>query len=228
MPENNLLVYSSGATAPPLRKTSELFSENTGVTFRFITGKAEDLFMKITETKTGDLLQCGAEYLLDEAARKGIIDNTSRRSVGYRRAVILVPPNNPQGVHSLADLTRKNMKVGISISGCLLGLWDDICSKAKITDLILPNITNRADGCGDIMSLIHKRTVDAIFGWNTFGTTWPKTSEVIELPPEYQVFRSTGIAIISNSQKKSLAKKFLEYLVAGPGKKIYEESGWIH
>lgn len=228
MTENNLLVYSSGATAPPLRKTSELFSEKTGVTFRFITGKAEDLFIRIKKTKTGDLIQCGAEYLLDEAVRKGMIDNTSRRSVGYRRAVILVPPNNPKNVHSLADLTRKSMKIGISISGCLLGVWDDICSKANLTNQILPNITHQADGCGIVMSLIHKRTVDAIFGWNTFGIIWPKTSKVIELPPEYQVFRSTGIALITYSQKKSLAKKFLEYLVVGPGKKIYEEYGWTH
>jgi len=228
MIENNLLVYSSGATAPPLRKASERFSEKTGTVFQFITGKAEDLFVKILKTKTGDLIQCGAEYLLDEVARKGMIDNTSRRSVGYRRTVILVPPNNPKNIHSLADLTRKNVKIGISISGCLLGVWEDICSKANLTNQILPNITHHADGCGEVMALLHQGTVDGIFGWNAFGKIWPKTSKVIELSPEQQVFRSTGIALITYSQKKSLAKKFLEYLVVGPGKKIYEEYGWTH
>ena len=92
----------------------------------------------------------------------------TRRSVGYRRSAILVPMGNPKKIKSISDLTKEGVRVGISVSGCLLGVWDDISSKAGLTDSIRRNITDFADGCGAVMALINQRKVDAVFGWDAF------------------------------------------------------------
>jgi len=163
---NYLHVYSSGATAPPLQKVAKGFQAKFKTRFDFTIGKATDLITQITETKEGDVLSCGAEYILDDTAEKGLIIRDTSRSVGYRRSVILVPMGNPKKIGSLDDLTKKGIRVGIATEGCLLGVWDDICSKAGLTDDIRRNITEFAAGCGAVMALIHERKVDAIFGWN--------------------------------------------------------------
>ena len=221
-------VYSSGATAPPLKRAAKVFSDKFGVEFEFTIGRAEELVRKILKTEHGDILQCGAEFLLDDAEWKGLIIKGSRRSVGLRRSVIIVQKGNPKDIKSLEDLMREGMRVGISISGCLVGVWDDICSKAGITRGLLKNITNLADGCGDVMALIHRRKVDAIFGWNVFEHIWPKTSEAIEFPRELQVFRSTGIGILKYSDHRQLASRFLDFLVSEEGKRIYKDYGWVY
>ena len=59
------------------------------------------------------------------------------------------------------------------------GVWDDIASKAGITDLVRANIVEHADSCGALMSLIHQRKVDAVFGWNAFKAIWPDTCDTI-------------------------------------------------
>ncbi len=228
MVEEKLIIYSSGATAPPLRRASEVFNEKFGTKFEFTVGTAEYLFSKIQETKEGDILQCGAEYILDDAEWKGVVVKGSRRSVGIRKSVILVPIGNPKNISSLEDLTEEGKKIGIAVSGCLVGVWDDICSKAGLINQILRNITHHADGCGAVMALIHERKVDAIFGWDAFENIWQKTSEAIELPEDVQVFRSTGVGVLSYSNHTKLASRFIDFLISDEGKDIYKEFGWTH
>jgi len=223
-----LQVYSSGAVAPPIKKCAEEFKTEFGTEFKFTVGKAENLISEIAELRKGDILTCGAEFILDEAQERELVLRDTRRSVGYRKSAILVPMGNPKKIKSMSDLAREGVKVGISISGCLLGVWDDVSSKAGLTDKIRRNITDFADGCGAVMALINQKKVDAVFGWDAFKRLWMKTMEVVELPKELQVYRSTGVATIKFSKNKELAKKFIDFLVSENGKKIYREYGWHH
>jgi len=223
-----LHVYSSGAVAPPIKKCAEEFKAKFGTEFKFAVGKAENLISEIAESRKSDILTCGAEFVLDDAQEKGLILKDTRRSVGYRKSAILVPVGNPKKIKSLFDLTKEGVKTGISISGCLLGVWDDIPSKAGITNRIRRNITGFADGCGAVMALINQKKVDAVFGWDAFKRLWMKTMEVVELPKELPIYRSTGVAVVKFSKNKELASKFIDFLVSESGKKIYREYGLYH
>jgi len=66
------------------------------------------------------------------------------------------------------------------------------------------------------------------FGWDAFKKLWMKTIEVVELPKELQVYRTTGVAVIQFSKNKKLANKFIDFLTSENGKKIYREYGWYH
>ena len=223
-----LHIYSSGAVAPPIKKCAEEFKAKSGTEFEFTVGKAENLISEIAESRKGDILTCGAEFILDEAQEIGLIFGYTRKSVGFRRSAILVPMGNPEKIKSISDLTQEGVKVGISTSGCLLGVWDDISSKAGLTDQIRRNITDFADGCGAVMALINQNKVDAVFGWDAFKRLWMKTMEVVELPKELQVYRSTGVAVAKFSKNKELAEKFVEFLISESGRRIYSEYGWCH
>jgi len=225
---HRLRVYSAGAVAPPLQEAASLFEEKSGVKCRVIAGKPEALLMAVAETKVGDVFSGGAEYVLDDAEDRGLIIKGLRRSLGYRRSVIIVPPDNPARISSLDDLCREGVRIGIATEGCLKGVWDDIASKAGLTEQIRSNITRHADACGTLMGLIHMREVDAIFGWNAFKNVWPDTCEAIELPADLQVYRSTGIGILTSSKDLELSKKFIDFLTTPEAKRIYSDYGWIH
>jgi len=169
MPNKEVLhVYSSGAVAPPIKKCAVEFKAKFRTEFEFTVGKPERLISGITESRKGDIVTCGAEFILDDAQERGLIFKDTRRSVGFRKSAILVPMGNPKKIQSMSDLTREGVKVGISVSGCLLGVWDDVSSKAGLTDRIRNNITDFADGCGAVMALINQKKVDAVFGWDAF------------------------------------------------------------
>ena len=69
---------------------------------------------------------------------------------------------------------------------------------------------------------------DAILGWGAFKNLNMKTMDIIELPKDLQVHRSTAIGVIAFSKNKGLAEKFIDFLVSKKGKQIYEEYGWRH
>ncbi len=226
--KKSLHVYSSGAVAPPVKKCAEEFKAKYGIDFEFTVGKAEKLISEITALKEGDVLTCGAEFIFDEAQVKGLIFGETRRSAGYRRSAILVSKGNPKGIESISDLATEGIRVGISIGGCLLGVWDEVTSKAGLIDKIRKNITEFADGCGAVVALINQKKVDAVIGWDAFQKLWPATLDIIDLPRELQVFRSTGIAVIQFTKHKETATQFINYATSEKGRKIFRLYGWIH
>jgi len=226
--QNTLHIFSAGAVAPPIKECAEQFEAKSGTKFEFTVGKAEDLIEEIAESKKGDILTCGSEFILDHAQLKGLVLKETRRSLGFRKSAILVQIGNPKKIKSISDLAKEGMHVGVSVSGCLTGVWDDLATKAGFAEQIRKNTVAYADGCGELMSFINKKKVDAILGWDAFKNLNMQTMDIIELPKDLQVHRSTAIGVITFSKNKELAKKFIDFLVSEKGKKTYEEYGWHH
>jgi len=226
--QNNLHIFSAGAVAPPIKKCAREFKAESGTEFEFTVGKAENLMEEIAETKEGDLLTCGSEFILDHAQLKGLVLKETRKSLGSRISAILVQTGNPKKIKSMSDLAREGIQVGVSVSGCLTGVWDDLATKAGLTEQIRKNTVAYANGCGELMSFINKKKVDAILGWDAFKNLNMQTMDIIELPKDLQVHRSTAIGVITLSKNKELAKKFIGFLVSEKGKNVYEEYGWHH
>jgi molybdate transport system substrate-binding protein len=228
MPKQTLHVFSAGAVARPIKKCAEEFKAKSGTEFDFTVGKAENLIEEIAETKKGDLLTCGSEFILDHAQLKGLILKETRKSLGSRTSAILVQKGNPRKIKSISDLAREGMRVGVSVSGCLTGVWDDLATKAGYAEQIRNNTVAYADGCGELMSFVNQRKVDAILAWDAFKNLNMKTMDKIDLPEDLQIHRSTAIGVITFSKNKELAKRFVDFLVSKEGKKIYEKYGWHH
>jgi len=226
--QNHLHVFSAGAVAPPTKKCAEGFKAKFGTKFEFTVGKAENLIEEIAKTKKGDLLTCGSEFILDHAQLKGLVLKETRRSLGSRTSAILVQKGNPRKIKSISDLAKEGIHVGVSISGCLTGVWDDLATKAGFAEQIRSNTVAYADGCGELMSFVNKKKVDAVLGWDAFKNLNMQTMDIIELPQALQVHRSTAIGVITFSKSKELARKFIDFLVSEEGKRIYEEYGWHH
>jgi len=227
MGTDELWVFSAGAVAPPLQEALRLFEKRERVVCRLTAGKPEELLKAIGLNRRGDVISCGAEYVHDEAEDAGILAKGTRRSLGLRRSVIVVQPGNPVGIGSLEDLCAEGVRIGVAVGGCLKGVWDDVCSKAGLTERIRENIVEHADACGTLMGLIHQGKVEAVFGWNAFKNIWPDTCDVIELPREIQVFRSTAVQVITYTRDEGLSKRLIDLLTSPEVKRIYEEYGWI-
>ena len=226
--QNRLQIFSAGAVARPIKKCADEFTAKFGTEFNFNVNKAEILIEEIAKTREGDLLTCGSEFILDHAQLKGLILKETRKSLGSRTSAIIVQKGNPKKINLMSDLAKRGMQVGVSVSGCLTGVWDDLATKAGYAEQIRKNTVAYADGCGELMSFINKKEVDAILGWDAFKNLNAETMDRIELPENLRVQRSTAIGVIAFSENKELALKFIDFLVSEEGKRIYEEYGWHH
>jgi accessory colonization factor AcfC len=120
--ESQLRVYSARAVAPPLRDAIAIYEKKLGASCSLKMGKPGDLLAELAKSKQGDVISCGAEYILDEAEDQGLTIKGSRKSLGFRRSVLIVPVGNPANIRSLEDICRENVRIGIAVDGCLKGI----------------------------------------------------------------------------------------------------------
>jgi len=223
---NPLVLYCAGGVAPPLIEVAAHFELSHGIAVKVVAGKAEELIREAKSKKDADILVVGAEHVMDVAEYDKLIITSSRRTIGYRRSVLLVQHGNPKGIAELADLTKEGVTISISISGCLMGVWDDITAQAGITDAVRGNITMLADGCGHLIRTINLKEVDVAFGWNVFAVMNPATIQAVELPRELQIRRSTTAGMFTFATKKTEAEEFLMFLRTEEARAVYRRYGW--
>jgi len=224
---NPLVIYCAGGVAPPLIEVAALFELRSGIPVKAVAGKAEELIRDTKSEKNADILVVGAEHVMDAAEFDKVILKASRMTIGYRRSVLLVQHGNPKHIAQLADITKEGITISISISGCLMGVWDDITAQAGITDAVRRNITVLADGCGHLIRTINLKEVDVAFGWNVFAVMNPATIQAVELPREMQIRRSTTAGMFTFSKKKKAeAEEFLLCLRTEEARTVYRKYDW--
>lgn len=228
MNENSrrLVVYSAFVPSIPLGEAARRFAEAEGVEVDVRPGRPETWLPRLRDGAPADLISCGAEFLLDLAEAEGIAAPGTRASLGRRRAAIVVPQGNPARVAGVEDLARPGVRLGIGVEGCTLGLWDEIGGRVAATEALRARIAARAPGCGALLGLVTRGEVDAAFGWHNFDRVPKFAVEIVELPGELAVWRSTGVAIPARAENRALAEEFVGFLTSEAGRQIYRSWGW--
>lgn len=236
-------IFSARACAAPLESAAALFEKQTGIRVEIsvcsrhcaspkaeeATGQTggDDFLLEIAEAGSHDLAIAGAEYLLDDGEIRGIVQRGQRRTIAYRSSAMIVPAGNPAGVCVLADLARPGIRVGISVIDCLKGLWEDVTGRLGLLESIRPNITFRANGCVALVEAVAQRVVDAAFGWTSFAHLAPDKIEVVSLPRAQQVWRGTGVGLLSFARQPAAAGRFMDFLTTPEVKAIYRRYHWV-
>jgi accessory colonization factor AcfC len=236
-------IFSARACAAPLEKAAKLFEQRTGITVEIsvcsrhcakpvaeeATGETggDDFLLEIADAGIHDLAIGGAEYLLDDGEVRGIVQKRKRRTIGYRTSAILVPAGNPKNIHSVQDMTRPGVRIGVSVIDCLKGLWEDICGRLRLVEPIRNNICYYANGCVAIVEAVATGQVDAAFGWTSFRHLEPDRIEIIRMPEEEQVDRGTCVGMLSFAHQPDLAERFMNFLASPESRRFYKEYGWV-
>ena len=236
-------IFSARACAAPLEQVAKLFESQTGIPVEIsvcsrhcaepvaeeAVGQAggDDFLMEIAEAGIHDLAIGGAEYLLDDGEVRGIVQKGQRRLIACRRSAILVPAGNPANIHSVEDMTRAGVRLAVSVLDCLKGIWEDIAARLGLLDEIRRNISFYANGCIAIVETVAEGKVDAAFGWTAFEHLGEGRIEIIDMPESQQIFRGTGVGLLSFAKQPEAARRFMDFLASPEARSGYEQFGWV-
>jgi len=236
-------VFSARACAAPLEESARAFERQTGIKVRIgvcsrhcasanaeeavgTTG-GDDFLQEIADAGIYDLAIAGAEYLLDDGEVRGIIAKGRRRFIALRRAAILVPPDNPRRIETLADMARPGVRVAVSVLDCLKGLWEDLCGRAGLLDPVRRNISFYANGCIAIVEAVAQHKADAAFGWTAFEHLAEGRIRVIPLPDAQSLARATSIGMLATCRQPDAATRFMDFLTTPEARAAYVKYGWV-
>jgi len=69
--------------------------------------------------------------------------------------------------------------------------------------------------------------IDAWIIWNIWQVANPTVADLVEVEPEYRIYRDTGIGLTQVGLGKVAAKDFVTFLQSAEGAAIFRKWGWV-
>jgi molybdate transport system substrate-binding protein len=225
-----LTAFVGSASKPPMEEAAAAFKKETGIDVFLNFGGSGTMLSQIELSRSGDLYIPGSQDYMAKAERQNVVDPASVQKVAYLIPVIAVPKGNPKNIHTLTDLARPGVRVGIgSPAAVCLGLYAiEIFDFNHLLAEISPNIVVNAESCSKVASLISLKSVDAVIGWDVFQHWDPDNIEVVYLSPE-QLPRIAYVpgAVTKYVKNADRARRFLDFLTSPTGQSIFQKWGYI-
>jgi len=224
--EKHLHAFATGSTTGPLRRAAQAFVLQEDVSLDVTVGGSDKLVSQMCERRQGDLFCGGCGASMDAAMVFGAVLSDSIQHLGARETVILVPNGNPAEIEQLRDLTRRDVRLGVSSQGSLSNLWEEVALRANMFQTMRKRITSVSIGSSELITVLARREVDASIGWASIALLAPERVEMVAIPPEWSLWRVTSIGVTPWSADRELAKRFIDFLVSNEGQQVYHMFGW--
>ncbi|OGP95660.1 MAG: molybdate ABC transporter substrate-binding protein [Deltaproteobacteria bacterium RBG_16_47_11] len=228
-----MLIFAGAASKPATEETVRIFRERLGIPVDVVFGGSGFVLSQMKLAKKGDLYFPGSSDFMEMAKKEGFVFPESEKILVYLIPAINVRKRNPKRIYSLKDLTKDGLRVAIANP-------EMVCVGTYAVEMVeknLPsvekekfkkNLVNYTESCEKTANVVSLKAVDAVLGWRVFQYWDPERIETIFLNPE-EVPRIgyIPIAISKFTQDKTLAQKFIDFLLSPAGKAVFRKYHYL-
>ena len=207
---------------------SQFETENPGVNVDFNFASSGNLRTQIEGGAPVDVFASADEKNMDTLAGEELIENSTRKDFAQNSLVLIVPANSDLNITGIEDLTAPKVeKIAIGNPDTVpVGNY----TRTSLTKANLWNKTENkfvlAEDVKQVLTYVERGEVDAGFVYMTDaktaepGTIKIITNVTVSTPISYP------IAVVSASDNKEEAQKFLDFVTGEEGQEILEEYGF--
>jgi molybdate transport system substrate-binding protein len=222
---DSLLVYSGAGLRKPMDEIAQVFKEKYGVQIQYTYGGSAQNLNQLQLVREGDVYVPGDVYYFEAALEKGLVE--TGKEVAYHIPVIAVPEGNPAGIETLEDLGNEGVEVilGDEKAAAIGNISQKILAKNGVADSINKNVIAKAATVNELVVYMAMKQADASIIWedNIIGV---EDVEIIYIPEEQNIIKIIPVCVVSFSNKKELATKFVDFVASEEGKNIYQKYGF--
>jgi molybdate transport system substrate-binding protein len=207
---------------------SKFETENPDIDVNFNFGSSGNLRKQIEGGAPADVFASADQKNMNTLANETLIDNSSRENFVKNSLVLIVPANSTLNITGVKDLTNPEVKkIGIGNPDTVpvgnytrtamteAGLWSQIENKAVLTEDVKQALTyvERGEVDAGFVYLSDAMTAEP-------GTIKIVTNVSVSTPVNYP------IAIVSASENKEDAQKFIDFVTGEEGQETLEKYGF--
>lgn len=227
-PEREVLrLYCGAGIRPPVAQMVDEFEGSHGVRIESDYAGAAILLSRIKLTGQGDLYMPGDIRYVRLAEKDGLIASSATAS--YFIPVILVAKGNPKGIHSVADLARPGLRVGVGDpEACAIGsVTKEVLSNSGIPRRDFePNIVFRSLTVNELGMQVKAGKLDATIVWDAIARMYSDAGEVVPICRDINVISTVPVAVLRASTHPDLAGKFQDFVTSRRGREIFTQHGY--
>ncbi len=225
-----LRVYGPGGPAPAMKEAAEVFSQKTKNKVEVTAGPTPQWIDNAK--RDADLIFSGAENMMTDfvGAMEGRIADADVLPLYLRPMAMLVRPGNPKKIADVKDLLKPGLKVLVVNGSGQAGAWEDIAGRKgdiKTVRTLRKNIVSYAKNSGEAkQTWIDRPEIDVWLIWNVWQVASPTLADVVDIAPEYAIYRDAGVVVTTQGKTKPAAQQFIEFLQGPEGARIFKKWGW--
>lgn len=228
-PDQGLFLYCGAGLRPAMEDLRQDYTQRTGVPVLVSYAGSGCLLSMLTFARSGDLYMPGERYYVDQAKADGHLQEDV--TAAYFVAVVMVQKGNPKGIHSLQDLAREDVRVGIghpdSVACGLVAR--KILEKAGLWDAVKANIDARGAYTGAAMELsnaLSLKALDAAINWDAMAYPVLQDVDILTIPREKNIDVPVPLAVLTWSRQKDAAAGFVRFALSEAGRAHFENHGY--
>ncbi len=204
------------------------YQQKTGKNVRMIYGGSGSLLSQMMLSERGDIYLSASDAYIVRAREKGIIDESSVKTVSYQLPAIVVSGKR-KDINTLADLKKSDVKLAIANpqSAPVGAFAVELLKKNDLFESIAPNIKTVSANVEHAFAQVLLGTVGGAFVWNT-TPVGNKNAKTIKLAQHKipRISRAT-ICIPLFSSRKEEAESLIKYILGPAGAKVFRKHGFI-
>ncbi len=224
-----LIAFVGAASKPPTAEAKEVFEKShPGIVVDITFGGSGTLLNQMTLEEVGDIYMPGSDDYMDKAEERRAVLPETRSIVAYLVPAICVQEGNPKAIHSLADLARPGITIGLAEAGavCLGDVAEEILRSAGLTEQVKKNVITYAKSCDQTQQLVQLGEVDAVIGWDAFQHWAPDQIDIVSIDPSHLRVRNIPAAVAVYSKHRAEAQRFIDFLTSEKGRAIFAKHGY--
>ena len=221
-----LLLFAGAMLRPAIEKTLKEFEAREGIpSITTVYNGCGILVGQMHATHPDVYFSCDTSFMKQV---QPLFD--SPEAISANKMVILVAKGNPMGIHSLRDLAKPGLKLGIgNEQQCALGwLTHNVLDRAKLCEAIEENHPVRSPTGDFLVNQTRTGALDAAIVYESNTTFVKEALDIIPIDLDQQ-FAVQPIAVGRNSKHKYLAERMLDAIRTPASEKRFKENGfqWI-
>ncbi|OII43117.1 molybdate ABC transporter substrate-binding protein [Plantibacter sp. MMLR14_011] len=219
----SITVYAAASLKTTFTELAEDFEEaHPGTTVELTFAGSSDLVTQLTNGAPGDVFASADEKNMAKLTDADLVEGDP---VDFATNVlqIAVPPSNPAGVKTFADLARPDVKTvvcapqvpcgaaTVSVEDATGVALSPVSEESSVTDVLGKVTSGEADA-----GLVYVTDVIAA-GDTVQGIAFPESSEAVNTYP---------IAPLAGSANPAVAAAFAAYVVSAEGQRVLADAGF--
>lgn len=235
--DDPLTVFAAASLAGPFDEMGAAFTEvNPGTRVGFNFAASDQLAQQILAGGPADLFASANAAQMQVVVDAGMANGSQVRVFARNRMAIVVPPDNPAGIESLADLATPGIRLVLaagevpagSYALAILDRASDVGSYGSdFRTAVLANVRSYEENVRAVLAKVVLGEADAgiVYASDAVGSE-DGVVVAIEIPPEVNIIAEYLVAPVSGGEHPDQALEFLDTLFSAEGQSILAEAGF--
>jgi molybdate transport system substrate-binding protein len=206
--------------------------QNPGTKVRTSFGGSSELLTQIEQGAPADVFASADGDKMDTALQGDLVNEP--QTFARNRPVVIVPRDNPAGIHGLQELANPGTKLvlaqdGVPIAEYAKRILENADSEygGNLEQQVMKNVVSREANVRASANRVALGEADATFVYITDVTLDIEDQvEVIEIPNDLNVIATYPIATLKEASSPKLAQQWVDLVLSDEGQRLLEEYGF--